>query len=184
MKIARLSKVVEESQKLKRENLKLNFLTNIFGKSYNKNQKIKKLQPANFKDVKNNHKGKKGILNTFFTKIFQKQTQTFSPKRIGKMLSSKNMTNKKTKTIAIKPVENFKEKHFEINLKPDNQDNQLQSKNDNNSSRGSYNYIKIINPKLVQGKSINYNDSDSCFSIMKNNNLNGILIVSLFSICS
>lgn len=91
LKIARLSKVVEESQKLKRENL--NFLTNFFSRVNNANKHKNRLLPLS---KHHNAKAKKGMLIRFNSNWFDRM-QT---KKNLKMLQTNFSTNKKLNKMA------------------------------------------------------------------------------------
>jgi len=159
LKIARLSKVIEESQKIKRENL--NFLTNIFGKATTviKDQKLKKLKPV----IKNNLNSKaaaqakerpKNKLVRLNSKIWNKKKKNQSFKRgFGESPNNRRKISENESAL-VKPMLTIKN----VIVKNKNPSNNLSNKDDNlnEDSDGSYKYNKIFNPTNYQGKSVNY----------------------------
>lgn len=153
--------MIEESQKIKRENL--NFLTNIFGKATSSsNTKIKKLMPIknlNFKaKASANDEKPKNKLVRFNSKFWnKKKSNLIFPKR-GTIESPKNL-----RKISMNQAARIKSKINDtignLDKTPNGISSNTNSNKDRNLNDSSYEtckYEKIFNAKNFQGKTLNY----------------------------
>jgi len=175
LKIARLSKVVEQSQKIKREDLK--FLTNIFVKtasSSNTKLKISKALNQSRLDQKQANEKPKKKLARFNSKFWERKKPLNKYKR-GNDEISKN-ENSFMKESKIKSKLNNTNHNKSPNKK---NTNRLSSKdrNLNDASIDSYKYDKIFNPKIYEGKTINYDELSRTFTFNHNRSIDFILFI-------
>jgi len=154
--------VIEESQKLKRENL--NFLTNIFGKVAPNKKFLKKSDPFSNLAIKK--------LSNKKTKLIRLNSKLFDKKNLNRRKSiCKNYKDPNLEK-DILSINKFN-KGFENKetLNPDNSINDPnKEKSANSSDEGSYKYQKIFSKKRFEGKTIKYDEGSKSSTINHDGN--------------